>query len=547
MKIIVAGALEECVHVAGLMKFLRLAKMTGWKTVFLGPAVSSDEILKTALREKAEMVCISYRLTPETGEKLLKEFVEKAANLHSKGVRFAFGGTPPIANRAKALGFFERIFEGGESEESILAYLKGVPDSSPVENNFPQNAIERIQRKTPYPIIRHHFGLPTVKSTIEGIKMIAESGVLDIVSLGTDQDAQEYFFKPDKQDPRRKGAGGVPVRSAEDYRALYAATRRGNFPMMRTYSGTDDFIRLAEMYKDAIKIAWGAIPIFWFNKMDGRGPWDLEPSITEHLKLIRWYSNHDIPVEINEPHHWGLRDAPDVISVTAAYLSAYIARDCGVQNYIAQLMFNTPSTISVPMDIAKMLAILEMIEPLTRPDFHIWRQTRTGLMSYPLNPEAARSHLAVSIYQQMALRPHIIHVVGHTEAQSAAEAKDVIEACTMAERAIEDALYGQPDMTKDPVIQKRKKELISESKVTLGAILSLSAPGTKNPLSDPETLAKAITIGILDAPHLKNNLFAKGKIETVTDERGACISADSTMKKPISEMDRIDKLEYFTR
>ena len=53
MKIIVAGALEECVHVAGLMKFLRLAKMTGWKTVFLGPAVSSDEILKTALREKA--------------------------------------------------------------------------------------------------------------------------------------------------------------------------------------------------------------------------------------------------------------------------------------------------------------------------------------------------------------------------------------------------------------------------------------------------------------------------------------------------------------
>ncbi len=547
MKIVVAGALEECVHVAGLMKFLRLAKMTGWKTVFLGPAVTSDEILETALREKAEMVCVSYRLTPETGENLLKEFAKKAADLRSKGVRFAFGGTPPIANRAKALGFFERVFEGGETEESILAYLKGIPDSSPIENDFPQSAIERIQRKTPYPIIRHHFGQPTVKRTIEGIKIIAESGALDIVSLGTDQDAQEYFFKPDKQDPRRKGAGGVPVRSADDYRALYAATRRGNFPMMRTYSGTDDFIKLAEMYKNTIKIAWGAIPIFWFNKMDGRGPWDLKPSITEHQKLIRWYSNHDIPVEINEPHHWGLRDAPDVISVTAAYLSAYIARDCGVQNYIAQLMFNTPSTISVPMDIAKMLAILEMIEPLTRPDFHIWRQTRTGLMSYPLNPEAARSHLAVSVYQQMALRPHIIHVVGHTEAQSAAEAKDVIEACTMAKRAIEDALYGQPDMTRDPVIQKRKEELISESKVTLDAIRSLSAPGTKNPLSDPETLAKAIKMGILDAPHLKNNRFAKGKIATITDERGACISADRTMKKPISERDRINKLEYFTR
>ena len=84
------------------------------------------------------------------------------------------------------------------------------------------------------------------------------------------------------QELRRKGAGGVPVRSADDYRALYDASRLGNYPLMRTYSGTDDFIRLAEMYVETINMAWCAIPLFWFNQMDGRGPWDVAGSITEH-------------------------------------------------------------------------------------------------------------------------------------------------------------------------------------------------------------------------------------------------------------------------
>jgi hypothetical protein len=94
-----------------------------------------------------------------------------------------------------------------------------------------------------------------MKATIEGIKKIAEAQALDVVSLGIDQDAQENFFHPERQIPRQKGAGGVPVRSEDDYRALYAASRRGNFPLLRTYSGTDDFIRLAEMYVETINNA----------------------------------------------------------------------------------------------------------------------------------------------------------------------------------------------------------------------------------------------------------------------------------------------------
>ena len=74
MKTIVAGAIGECVHVAGVINFLRLAEQAGWRTVFLGPAVPMEDLILAAKREKADLVGVSYRLTPETGERLLGEF-----------------------------------------------------------------------------------------------------------------------------------------------------------------------------------------------------------------------------------------------------------------------------------------------------------------------------------------------------------------------------------------------------------------------------------------------------------------------------------------
>jgi hypothetical protein len=519
MKTVIAGALGECVHVAGVSNFLALAEQAGWRTVFLGPAVSIEDFLSIAQREQAVagntvMVGVSYRLTPETGERLLGEFAEAADTLQSAGIRFVFGGTPPVAERAKALGFFEHVFDSSESSAEVLTFLKGEGSQVEAETAYPQETVERIQWKSPYPLFRHHFGLPTMAATLAGIEQIAAAKVLDVISLGIDQDAQENFFHPERHNPRRKGAGGVPVRSAEDYRQLYAAARRGNFPLMRTYSGTDDFTRLAEMYIETIHNAWCAIPLFWFNQMDGRGPWDLEGSIREHQQVMTWYGQRNIPVELNEPHHWGMRDASDVICVVSAYLSAYNARAFGVKDYIAQLMFNSPPGLSDAMDLAKMLAILEMIAPLSGPDFHIWRQTRTGLLSYPLQSEAARAHLSASIYVQMALRPHIIHIVGHTEADHAATAVDVIEAGRMAQRVVENALRGQPDLTADPAVQARKCRLAEEAQVLLSAIQALCENSTVDPLTDPQTLARAVTTGLLDAPQLKNNKFGLGHIRT---------------------------------
>ncbi len=540
---IVAAALGECVHVAGVMNFLRLAEQAGWKTVFLGPAAPVERVLAAAQEHNASLVGVSYRLTPETGERLLAEFAEAADDLRAAGVRFAFGGTPPVAERARAIGFFEQIFDGSEPTESVLAYLKGQPLDRAGVSVYPQATIERIGWKAPYPLIRHHFGLPTMAETLAGVTAIAEARVLDVISLGIDQDAQENFFRPERQDPRRTGAGGVPVRHADDYRALYAASRRGNYPLLRTYSGTDDFMRLAEMYVETINIAWAAVPLFWFNLMDGRGPHDLESSIREHQKLMAWYGSRGIPVELNEPHHWGMRDAPDGVFVVAAYLSAYNARAFGVSDYIAQLMFNSPPGLSDAMDLAKMLACLEIIEPLADDTgFRIYRQTRVGLLSHPLDPEGARGHLAAATYLQMALKPHIVHVVGHTEAHHAATADDVIAACKVARRAIENAIAGAPDMTVDPHVQARKQELIVEAQVTLDAIRALAGPQVADPLLDPSTLARAVTTGILDAPHLRNNRYACGRVMTRLDRRGACVAVDGATGQPLTEAVRLASL-----
>lgn len=538
-KTIVACALGECVHVAGVMNFLRMAEQAGWHTVFLGPATPIQTAIQAAEDNNADLLAVSYRLTPETGERLLAQFAESADHLRERGVQFAFGGTPPVAERALALGFFDIIFDGSQNYEEIMAFLKGEKARVKSALDYPSTTVERVRWKAPYPLLRHHFGLPSMEATIAGIHKIADARVLDVISLGIDQDAQENFFHPEKQDARRTGAGGVPVRSAQDYRDLYAASRRGNFPLLRTYSGTDDFIRLAEVYVESMHNAWAAIPLLWFNRMDGRGPWDLEGSIREHQKVMEWYGAHDIPVELNEPHHWGMRDAPDVIFVVSAYLAAYNARAFGVREYIAQMMFNSPPGTSDAMDLAKMAALLEMDAELENENFRVWRQTRTGLLSYPLEPAAARAHLSASIYAQMALHPHIVHIVGHTEAHHAATADDIIEACLMARRSIENALAGQPDMLQDPAIQHRKNHLMAEARLTLQAIHNLGSDTQADPFTDPHNLSEAVRLGILDAPHLKNNPFAPGTIQTRIIN-GSCEVVDEA-GKIIAEKERLSK------
>jgi len=521
---VLAGCIGDCVHVAGVTRFLDVAAQAGYQTHFTGPATDLESFMDAVTAFDPDVIGVSYRLTPDNARVLIEELRGMLASAGLLGhKRIFFGGTPPVAAIAREAGYFDAVFAGEETPHQIRLALEGVTSAAPTAADFPQTAIERIQWKAPEPILRHHFGIParSIAPTVEGIARIAESGALDVISLGADQDAQEHFFHPARQNHRSAGAGGVPFRTEDDLRALYEASRRGNYPLLRSYSGTADHIRYAEMLVRTIRNAWCATSLFWFNAMDGRGSSPLEQSIREHQALMAWHGARDIPVEGNESYHWGMRDAPDVVCVVSAYLAAYNAKAFGVKDYIAQLMFNSPPGLSDAMDLAKMAAMLRIIAPLGGEDFHIWRQTRTGLLSYPLQPEAARAHLAASIYLQMALRPHIVHIVGHTEAHHAATGADVVEAARMARRAVENALRGAPDMLADAAVQQRIDVLVQEAQITLEAIRALAKPGVSDPLTDAETLAEVVKRGIMDAPHLRSNRFARGEVHTAFIN-GAC-------------------------
>jgi hypothetical protein len=137
----------------------------------------------------------------------------------------------------------------------------------------------------------------------------------------------------------------------------------------------------------------------------------------------------------------------------------------------------------------------------------------------------------------MQLKPHIVHIVGHTEAHHATTAAELIEACRIADGAISQCLLGLPDMTRDSGVQRRKLELLGDAAVLLNAIASLGR-GASDPYTDPDTLARAVELGLLDAPHLRGNSAGCGKIVTRMIG-GACLAIDRSTGQPLAEMERI--------
>ncbi|NQV17487.1 MAG: methionine synthase [Armatimonadetes bacterium] len=530
---IIGGAIGKDIHIAGILNFFAMVKSLGWDTCYLGPANSISTLISNIKKINPDIIAISYRLSPETAEELLlqlKAAIEKAGFTNKK---YIFGGTPSTAEIAEKTGIFDKIFTGGESKEEIIKYLTG--KDLKTTRKFPDNLIDRIKWKRP--ILRHHFGLPSLEQTISGAKEIAEAGILDVISIGPDQDAQEYFFHPELQISERKGDGGVPIRTPEDLKRIYKASRCGNYPLVRCYSGTNDLIKMAEMYIETINNAWCAVPLMWYNVLDKRSKRLLKDSITENQKLMKWHAERGIPVEVNESHHWSLRRAPDVIAVAMAYIAACNARQMGVKNYVSQYMFNTPGETSPKMDLAKMLAKIELIEALHDDNFKSFRQVRSGLLSFPPDLDMARGQLVSSIYLAMNLDPDIVHVVGYCEGSYIAKPKDIIESCKMVQQIIRNYKMGVPDMSLDPDVQARKDKLKEEAFLLIDVIKSLEI--SKDPLTDPIILCKAVEIGLLDAPDLKGNKYAKGEVCTKMIN-GACYAINPKTKEPIYEKERVN-------
>jgi methylmalonyl-CoA mutase cobalamin-binding subunit len=172
---ILGSTLGDCVHIGGISQFLRLAEEVGFRTEFTGPATPVETLIAAAQEVDPDIIGVSYRLTPENATMLLQDFkaAVKEAGLFHK--RFVFGGTPPVAHVARQMEMFEAVFDGRDPPEAVIAYLKGTPLHEMRAEDYPHEAIERIRWKAPFPLLRHHFGVPaeTIEPTINGIQKIA--------------------------------------------------------------------------------------------------------------------------------------------------------------------------------------------------------------------------------------------------------------------------------------------------------------------------------------------------------------------------------------
>ena len=541
---VLAGAIGDCIHVIGVRNFLALAEQAELEATFLGGTVAIDRFVDAVREQRPDIVGVSYRLDPDVCRRLLESFRDALAEHNlMEGRRYLFGGTVATGQVARDLGLFDQIFDGRQSPDEVREYvfaLVGTPSGTIGQAGMPpQNLVERIQASRPLPMLRHHIGLPSVDETVAAVEVIAEAGVIDVISIAPDQVAQESLFRKPSQRADHAGAGGVPIRTKQDLGRIFKATRRGNYPLCRCYSGTQDVRQWAELLSESISNAWCAVPLSWYSELDKRGPRTLGQSIPEAHEIIRWHAERNIPVEVNEPHQWSLRRAPDSVAVATAYIGAYTAKALGVKHYVSQYMLNTPVGISAVMDLAKIMAMIESVESLHDEDFCSYREVRPGLSSFPAEEARACAQLSLSTLFGMALKPDIFHVVATCEGRHAAGASDIISSARLVAYLIESSQRDLPfsGLLKSPRVLNRKRQLILDAREILDAIRELGKD-VQDPLRSPFVLEQAIRMGILDAPDLQGSGVAPGLIRTSIVD-GACVAIDPETGGVLPECERL--------
>jgi uncharacterized protein (TIGR01319 family) len=558
---VMVGAIGKCVHNLGVETFADWMEDqgSGYVSVKLGPAVPIQEVINKIREARPEVVGISMRLGDLHVDKLITEFIEAATRygLHPKdsGIRYSFGGLRPAANLVRAMtglaleedrfvredekhydlqavaeeykqkehfqGFFELVADDFVSMEELAAFANPSPEKNEQEqvqwSDYLVERIQQVRQRENRPVLRAHIGIAadSIDPTEKAIQKLAEAGAFEIVSLAPDQTSQELLAKfvrgEEEPDKYLSGQGGAPIRTIEHLQRLKAASQRGNHPLTRIYTGTDELLFLAELWEQHLNISFPAVPIFFYNELDGRGPISIRDAFDEHFKTIEYWASVGKPLEINDPHQWGLRYASDDMQVTDHILCAVIAQKKGIKHYVMQMMFELPPEISAMDDLAKMKAAYELAEPLTRHfDFNILRQTRSGLPSFPPNLNQAKGHLAFGIYTQLYLDPDILHVVTHSEAHHEASADDIIESCEIVKQVCWDFAKGHvPDIWSDPTVQARIRELKQGAmyNVLHGALLGgYNGPITPEnfrewahePSEDPEKNFETMLLSLID-------------------------------------------------
>lgn len=368
--------------------------------------------------------------------------------------------------------------------------------------------LDRGKAQNLLPLMRAHAGpfLPdraeAVRLFLDWTRQLAASGHLDVLSIGTSQLSQSRFGEEWGDTPN---GGGVPLNTPDEFAAVWQAAR----PMLvRTYAGTRNLSALARMYEEQINIAWHALSLWWFCRIDGRGPYSLRENLDEQFATLRYIAATGKPYEPNVSHHFAFRGGDDVTGVVAAVLAARTAKAVGIRTLILQAMLNTPRATWGVQDLAKVRVTLRLVRPLEDATFRVILQPRGGLDYFSPSPEKAKAQLAAVTALMDDIEPHdptsppLVHVVSFSEGYELADPAVIDESIRIVRHAFAEyrRLRGKgdvDDMSVHPNVESRTRELQSEVQTVLAAIEAhIREPYT------PAGLYQAFAMGFLPTPYL---------------------------------------------
>lgn len=519
-------------------------------------------IIDWILENQITRLGISYRLDQADGVRLLGYLYEEVKRWRlldfqggSIDLLFFAGLPETCAAIAKEINGPLVCFQGGESVRETLRLMKVPPESIPqylLDTSqydesllqFGQDLIEhgeynkeqsnskweypeygtrrdtvlkrlaavRASASATRPLIRAHAGpyisgqqrQEAVRLCAVWAEQLAAAGLLDILSLGTSQLSQSHFGE---NWAGLSNGGGVPVNSAADLALIYQAAR----PLLvRTYAGTKRIPYLAKLYEETINICWHALSLWWFNQLDGRGPYDLYTNLSEHIKTIRWIAGSGKPLEANVSHQFSFRGADDITYIVSGYLAAKLAKQLGCNTFILQIMLNTPRNTWGVQDLAKSRTLLKLVKSLEDDQFRIILQPRAGLDYFRPDQEAAKIQLAAvtclmdDIEPHNALSPEIIHVVSYSEALHLATPEIINESIRITLHALRHYRAARrqglvDDMSLNADVIQREQSLIADATALIRR-LEQSIPD----LYSAAGLYKAFVAGFLPVPYLWN-------------------------------------------
>lgn len=444
-------------------------------------------------------------------------------------------------------GFAKKLIESEEYLYVSEPDHYGYPKCGTEQDSYLERLVYSRNRNS-LPIIRTHSGpynpdrLEALKEYNSWVVKLAESRMLDVLSIGSSQLTQSHFGE--NWEGLNNG-GGVPINSPIEYRIIHDKAR----PMLvRTYAGTKNVASLAKMHEETLNISWHALSFWWFNELDGRGPNSLLENLKEHFETIKYIVSTGKPVEPNVPHHFAFRGADDISYIISGFLAAKACKLLGVRHLILQNMLNTPKNTIGIQDIAKGRSMLCLIKELEDNTFSVSLQSRVGLDYFSTDLEEAKIQLSAATCLMDDIDPYnenspeIVHVVNYSEAVRLANPEIINESikitlATLKKYRAAKRMNQVPDMSCDVSTNTRSEALYCEAKEAI-LFLENHIPN----LYTPEGFYKIFADGFLPVPYLKDekNKYPKARIWNtaykdggirVIDEKGEVISTMQRYKK----------------